>query len=121
LLLNHSLIDFKMAAEQARDAVQNAVQAVVQGVEQLSTGDGSQVNLILDEVTGDRVSKTELKKRQKQREKERQKAEREATRQAPPPPRKKAAGEDEEQLNANVRTQVMEQSGARVTRKIGMT
>ncbi|KAF1823625.1 lysyl-tRNA synthetase [Dissoconium aciculare CBS 342.82] len=90
-----------MAAEQAREVVENAVQAVAQGVEQLTTGEGSQVNLILDEVTGERVSKTELKKRQKQREKEKQKAEREATRQAPPQPKRKAAEEDEEKLNAN--------------------
>jgi lysyl-tRNA synthetase class 2 len=93
-----------MAAEQAREVVENAVQAVAQGVEQLTTGEGSQVNLILDEVTGERVSKTELKKRQKQREKEKQKAEREATRQAPPQPKRKAAEEDEEKLNANVST-----------------
>jgi lysyl-tRNA synthetase class 2 len=92
-----------MAAESAKDAVQNVVQTVAQGIEHLTTGDGTQVNLVLDEVTGDRVSKTELKKRQKQREKEKQKAEREATRQAPPPPRRRAGGEDEEHLNPNVR------------------
>lgn len=61
-------------------------------------------NLLLDEVTGERVSKTELKKRQKAREKDAKKAEREATRQAPPPPKKKAASaeEDDAKLNPNV-------------------
>ena len=56
-------------------------------------------NLLLDEVTGERVSKTELKKRQKQREKEAKKTESRATKQAPPAPKK---GEREDDLTANV-------------------
>ena len=55
---------------------------------------------VLDEATGELVSKTELKKRQKQREVERRKAEKAAA--APPKPAKKANAEDEEQeLNPN--------------------
>jgi lysyl-tRNA synthetase class 2 len=62
----------------------------------------------LDEVTGEQVSKTELKKRQKQREKEKQKAERAAA--APPKPvavKKSNAEADEKELNPNVIAQVM--------------
>lgn len=61
-------------------------------------------DLYLDDVTGERVSKTELKKRQKAREKEAKKAEKEATKQAPPQPKRKAASQedDESKLNANV-------------------
>ncbi|ORY62616.1 uncharacterized protein BCR38DRAFT_243940 [Pseudomassariella vexata] len=53
-------------------------------------------NLHLDEVTGERISKTELKKRQKQREKEAKKQEKAAA--APPKPvaAKKTSAEDEE-------------------------
>lgn len=60
--------------------------------------------LLLDEVTGEHVSKTELKKRQKLREKEAKKAEKESTRQAPPAPKKKqgSAEEEESKLNPNV-------------------
>lgn len=58
-------------------------------------------DLHLDDVTGERVSKTELKKRQKAREKDAKKAEREATKQPPPQPKKRAQ-EDEGELNANV-------------------
>jgi hypothetical protein len=60
--------------------------------------------LQLDEVTGERVSKTELKKRQKAREKEAKKAEKEASKQPPPPPKRKAVSQDEEESNlpANV-------------------
>lgn len=59
-------------------------------------------NLHLDEVTGERVSKSELKKRQKQRETERKKAEKAAA--APPKAvREKKEGEiDESTLNPNV-------------------
>ena len=60
-------------------------------------------NLHLDEVTGERISKTELKKRQKQREKEAKKAEKAAA--APPKAAsnkpKNAAGEEEKDLNPN--------------------
>ncbi|KAH6679224.1 putative Lysyl-tRNA synthetase, cytoplasmic [Halenospora varia] len=59
-------------------------------------------NLHLDEVTGEKVSKSELKKRQKQREKEAKKAEKEAA--APPKPvaaKKSNAEADEKELNPN--------------------
>lgn len=59
-------------------------------------------NLHIDEVTGEKVSKTELKKRQKLRQKEKAKAEKEAA--APPKAAvvKKANAEDEKDLNPNV-------------------
>ena len=93
-----------MAAQQAADAVKDTLQNVTEKVHQMSTSDSAQPNLLLDEETGEHVSKTELKKRQKQREKEAKKAEREATRQAPPQPKRKAASQEEEEgkLNANV-------------------
>lgn len=59
-------------------------------------------NLHLDEVTGEKVSKSELKKRQKQREKEKAKKEKEAA--APPKPaatKKSSAEADEKELNPN--------------------
>lgn len=56
--------------------------------------------LILDDVTGEEVSKTELKRRQKQREAERKKAEKAAA--APPKAEKKSTGVDESQLTPNV-------------------
>ncbi|PLN81941.1 lysyl-tRNA synthetase [Aspergillus taichungensis] len=56
--------------------------------------EASMANLLLDEVTGERVSKTELKKRQKLREKEAKKKEKEAA--APPKVEKKTSAEDEE-------------------------
>lgn len=58
-------------------------------------------NLHLDEVTGERVSKSELKKRQKQRETERKKAEKAASA-APKQAKKKDEGVDESELNPNV-------------------
>lgn len=60
-------------------------------------------NLHLDEVTGERVSKSELKKRQKQRETERKKAEKAAAAPAKQAPKKKEGELDESQLNPNVR------------------
>lgn len=60
-------------------------------------------NLHLDEVTGEKVSKSELKKRQKQRMKDAQKQERAAA--APPKPvtaKKSNAEADEKELNPNV-------------------
>lgn len=58
-------------------------------------------NLHLDEVTGERVSKSELKKRQKLREQERKKAERAAA--ATPRPERTTNSEvDESNLNPNV-------------------
>lgn len=60
-------------------------------------------NLHLDEVTGEKVTKTELKRRQKNREKEEQKAKKAAA--APPKPataKKSNAEADEKELNPNV-------------------
>lgn len=63
--------------------------------------EASMANLLLDEVTGEKVSKTELKKRQKLREKEAKKKEKEAA--APPKTQKKASAEEEEaNLTPNV-------------------
>jgi len=60
-------------------------------------------NLLLDEVTGEKVSKSELKRRQKQRQKEDEKKQKAAA--APPKPAKKESGEAEEKdLNPNVKT-----------------
>lgn len=64
-------------------------------------------NLHLDEVTGERVSKSELKKRQKLRQKEEEKKKKEAA--APPKPvavKKSNAEADEKELNPNVTTQI---------------
>lgn len=59
-------------------------------------------NLHLDEVTGERVSKTELKKRQKQREKEDKKKEKAAVAGPKPAASKKTSAEEEEaHLNPN--------------------
>ena len=58
-------------------------------------------NLHLDPVTGDRVSKSEVKKRTKQREQEEKKQKKAA--QAPPRPEKKTSTKYEEaELNPNV-------------------
>ena len=60
-------------------------------------------NLILDEVTGEKVSKTELKKRLKLRQKEADKAKKAES--APPKPaaaKKTNAEADEKELNPNV-------------------
>ncbi|EON68101.1 lysyl-tRNA synthetase [Coniosporium apollinis CBS 100218] len=56
-------------------------------------------NLVLDDVTGEQVTKTELKKRNKMREREAKKAEKAAA--APPKPQKKTAEPDEKELNPN--------------------
>lgn len=63
--------------------------------------EASMANLLLDEVTGEKVSKTELKRRQKLREKEAKKKEKEAA--APhKPPKKVSAEEEEANLNPSV-------------------
>lgn len=63
--------------------------------------EASIANLLLDEVTGEKVSKSELKRRQKLREKENKKKEKEAA--APPKAEKKVSAEDEESnLSPNV-------------------
>ena len=59
-------------------------------------------NLHLDEVTGERLSKTELKKRIKHREVEKRKAEK-AAQSTTRPPAKKSAEEEESNLTPNVR------------------
>jgi lysyl-tRNA synthetase, class II len=62
-------------------------------------------NKHIDDVTGEKVSKTELKKRQKQRQKEAEKAQKLASR--PAPAHKKASAEtDESELNPNVRPHI---------------
>jgi lysyl-tRNA synthetase class 2 len=68
----------------------------------------SLANLHLDEVTGEKVSKSELKKREKARAKEKAKKEKEAA--APPKPvsaKKSNAEADEKELNPNVRSAVL--------------
>lgn len=63
--------------------------------------EASMANLVLDEVTGEKVSKSEFKRRQKLREKEAKKKEKEAA--APPKPEKKVSAEEEESnLTPNV-------------------
>lgn len=64
-------------------------------------------NLVLDEVTGEKVSKTELKKRNKLRQKEAEKKEKAAAREAaaalkPAVAKKTSAADDEKELNPNV-------------------
>lgn len=64
-------------------------------------------NLILDEVTGEKVSKSEFKRRQKNREKEAKKKEKEAAAPAKPQQEKQKSAEDEESnLTPNVRAVV---------------
>lgn len=59
-------------------------------------------NLLLDEVTGEKVSKSELKRRQKQRERDAKKKDKVAA--APPKVEKKTSAEDDEaNLTPNVR------------------
>ncbi|PSK34148.1 Lysine--tRNA ligase, cytoplasmic [Elsinoe australis] len=93
-------------AEQAQNvanAVKDAVNEATEKVGQLTTGTAAEgsTQTYLDEVTGERVSKTELKKRQKQREKDAKKAEKAAA--APPAPaaKKKTASAEEEEAHLN--------------------
>lgn len=90
-------------AQAAADTVKEAVANAADKVAQLTTSDNTP-NLVLDELTGESVSKSEFKKRQKQRANEAKKAEREATRQPPPQAKRKPANDeaDEAQLNPNV-------------------
>lgn len=63
--------------------------------------EASLANLLLDEVTGEKVSKSELKRRQKTREKDAKKKEKTAA--APPKAEKKVSEEEEESnLTPNV-------------------
>lgn len=66
----------------------------------------SAANLHLDEVTGEKVSKSELKKRIKQREQEKKKAEKAKSLPVQP---KKEGSKKEEELNPNVCPSVMSQ------------
>ena len=102
-----------MSAQGVVDAVKEGVQQVADKLQNATVQDNSttdetkpaenKAQTLLDEVTGEYVSKSELKKRQKQRQKDAQKAEKEATRQAPPASKKKtSAADDEAQLNPNV-------------------
>ncbi|KAF2858647.1 lysyl-tRNA synthetase [Piedraia hortae CBS 480.64] len=94
-------------AEKTDKPVNDLVESIGGRVNSLNMSEGAAPaasNQYLDEVTGEHVSKTELKKRQKQREKEKQRAEREATRQPPPAPKRKgdaAAAAEEEKLSPN--------------------
>lgn len=64
--------------------------------------EASLANLLLDEVTGEKVSKSELKRRQKQRERDAKKKDKVAA--APPKVEKKTSAEDDEaNLTPNVR------------------
>lgn len=92
--------------QNAANAAKDAVQEATEKIGSLTTGttaESSAPQTYLDEVTGERVSKTELKKRQKQREKDAKKAEKAATAPAAPAPKKKTASaeEDEAHLNPN--------------------
>ena len=63
--------------------------------------EASVAKLLLDDVTGEKVSKSELKKRQKNREREAKKKEKGTT--APPKPKKAVSAEEEEaNLDAHV-------------------
>jgi lysyl-tRNA synthetase class 2 len=58
-------------------------------------------DLHTDPVTGEKISKSELKRRQKQREKDEKKKEKEAA--MPARPKKEGKKDDVEELNPNVR------------------
>jgi lysyl-tRNA synthetase class 2 len=75
-----------------------------------SSAPPEEVKTYLDEVTGEQVSKSELKKRQKLRQKEEEKARKAAA--APPKPvvvKKSNAEAEEKELNANVCYSVVSQ------------
>jgi lysyl-tRNA synthetase class 2 len=100
-----------MSAQGVVDAVKDGVNQVAEKLQGTSVEDSANTSEakpetkaqnLLDEVTGEYVSKSELKKRQKQRQKDIEKAKKESTRQAPPAPKKKNAADDEAQLNPNV-------------------
>lgn len=60
-------------------------------------------NLYLDEITGEKVSKTELKKRQKLRQKQKEKDQREIASPKPASSKSRCVEDDEKKLNPNVR------------------
>ena len=90
-------------AQNAANAVKDTVQDVADKVGELTTENNAEgaPNTHLDEVTGERVSKSELKKRQKQREKESKRAEAAATKKPVPEPKKKAGSAEEEEAKLN--------------------
>ena len=92
-----------MATQQTADSANDTIQNVADKVKDMTTSDGTQQNLLLDEVTGERVSKTELKRRQKNREKDAKKFDK-TDKKPPPQPKRKAVSQDQEEsnLNANV-------------------
>ena len=68
--------------------------------------EASMANLLLDDVTGEKVSKTELKRRQKLREKDAKKKDKAAA--APPKAEKKVSAEEEEaNLTPNVSNAIL--------------
>lgn len=70
---------------------------------EVSTATEQLQNLHLDEVTGERISKTELKRREKQRLQEEKKKEKAANAPSKPGlPKKASAEEDESELTPNV-------------------
>lgn len=81
------------------DAIKETVSDLVEKVNDLTTGDG----LHLDEVTGERVSKSELKKRQRNRQRDEEKAAKAAAKPARAPVKPKVDGADAvvEELNPN--------------------
>jgi lysyl-tRNA synthetase class 2 len=77
-----------------------------------SAAPGEAAKTYLDEVTGEQVSKSELKKRQKARQKEEEKQKKAAA--APPKPiavKKSNAEADEKELNPNVLLPLLTQPG----------
>ncbi|GAM88410.1 hypothetical protein ANO11243_064430 [Dothideomycetidae sp. 11243] len=88
-------------AQNAAAAVKDAVQDAAEKVANLTTFDTAAPQTYLDEVTGERVSKTELKKRQKQREKDAKKAEKAAAAPAAPAKKKPTASAEEEEAHLN--------------------
>lgn len=92
---SHSLVPTVIETEQLPPSITMADNNAVKEAE------ASMANLLLDEVTGEKVSKSELKRRQKNREKEAKKKEKEAA--APPKAEKKTSAEDDEaNLTPNV-------------------
>lgn len=81
------------------DAIKETVSDLAEKVNDLTTGDG----LHLDEVTGERVSKSELKKRQRNRQRDEEKAAKAAAKPARAPVKPKVDGADAvvEELNPN--------------------
>jgi len=90
------------AADAVKDAVQNVTEKVGELTTESNTAESNTTTpqSVLDEVTGEHVSKTEYKKRVKQRAVEAKKAEKAAN--APAPAQKKKSAEEEEaHLNPN--------------------